>query len=167
VTPDRKVEFFGKLKPGQAFKDLGHEWTAPLNKYFTSPENLDKLKAMQIFSSLLMDLTLPTLMVYFMLSGGETWRIPVEFCFLYGLRLTCLSVFAMETPEGFYWENPGFFSLTVPYGWTNDFFFSGHVSSANLCLLEFNLARKKHQGQARKQTFHTVMFVTSCCSLVA
>lgn len=39
--------------------------------------------------------------------------------------------------EGYYWEYPGFPSLFVPYGATNDFFFSGHVGCCILIFLEF------------------------------
>jgi hypothetical protein len=43
----------------------------------------------------------------------------------------------MRYPEGYLWEFPGVYSLTVPYGKTNDFFYSGHVSTAVIALLEF------------------------------
>jgi PAP2 superfamily C-terminal len=35
------------------------------------------------------------------------------------------------------WEFPGFYSITVPYGKTNDFFFSGHVGCCIINFLEF------------------------------
>jgi hypothetical protein len=32
------------------------------------------------------------------------------------------------------WDFPGFYSITVPYGRTNDFFFSGHIGC---CMINF------------------------------
>ena len=43
----------------------------------------------------------------------------------------------MKFPEGYLWEYPGFISLTVPYGKTNDFFYSGHVGGALISTLEW------------------------------
>lgn len=43
----------------------------------------------------------------------------------------------MRYPEGYLWEFPGFYSITVPYGRTNDFFFSGHIGCCILCYCEF------------------------------
>ena len=50
----------------------------------------------------------------------------------------------MEKYEGFYWDYPGFPSIAVPYGGTNDFFYSGHIGCCVLCFLEF-----KHYGWVR------------------
>ena len=61
----------------------------------------------------------------------------------YGFRFLCQSIFAMELPEGYYWDYPGFYSIVVPYGATNDFFFSGHVGCCLICALEFNLVFKQ------------------------
>ncbi len=46
-----------------------------------------------------------------------------------------LSIF--RYPDGYLWEFPGFYSITVPYGKTNDFFFSGHVGCCVIMMLEF------------------------------
>ena len=43
----------------------------------------------------------------------------------------------MRYPEGYLWDFPGFYSITVPYGKTNDFFYSGHTGTLTLILLEF------------------------------
>lgn len=42
-----------------------------------------------------------------------------------------------EQPEGYNWGWPGWFSITVPYGQTNDFFFSGQVGLCMIMFLEF------------------------------
>ena len=117
-----------------------------MNTYFTDEKNRTQLNALLIVGSLIMDITVPTLLIFFLLRGKETWRIPLEFSILYILRLFCLNVFAMEIPDGYFWESPGLLSLTVPYGWTNDFFFSGHVASSTFALLEYRLATKTYAG---------------------
>lgn len=44
----------------------------------------------------------------------------------YGVRAIVQANFRMRFPEGGIWDYPGIPSLTVPYGLTRDFYFSGH-----------------------------------------
>lgn len=39
-------------------------------------------------------------------------------------------------PENIVWRNPGFFSFTVPYDHTRDFFYSGHTGTSFIIFLE-------------------------------
>ena len=39
-------------------------------------------------------------------------------------------------PDNLVWHNPGFFSLTVPYDRTRDFFYSGHTGSLTVITIE-------------------------------
>lgn len=50
----------------------------------------------------------------------------------------------MKYPDGYLWEFPGVYSLTVPYGKSNDFFYSGHVSTAVIVTLEFRANRENY-----------------------
>lgn len=43
----------------------------------------------------------------------------------------------MRYPEGYLWDFPGVYSITVPYGRTNDFFFSGHIGCCVICYCEY------------------------------
>ena len=43
----------------------------------------------------------------------------------------------MRFPPGYYWDDPGFPSMVVPYGNTTDFFYSGHVGFLNIAALEW------------------------------
>ena len=123
-----------------------------MNAYFT--ENKSQLHGLMIFSSLLMDIIVGCLFTYFLCAKQiSVWRIPLEFALFYGIRFFCLTIFAIETPAGFYWEYPGFPSLTVPYGWTNDFFYSGHSGACVLCLCEFKSMGKRVDGLWRKCCF--------------
>jgi len=46
-------------------------------------------------------------------------------------------MFQMRYPDGYLWSWPGFYSITVPYGATNDFFFSGHIGCCLIMALEY------------------------------
>jgi len=47
----------------------------------------------------------------------------------------------MGKPEGDLWDDPGLYSITVPYHDLNDFFFSGHVGTCMLITLEYRAQR--------------------------
>lgn len=47
----------------------------------------------------------------------------------------------MGRPEGFLFGYPGLISLTVPYHDTNDFYFSGHVGTCTLIVLEYRASK--------------------------
>lgn len=50
----------------------------------------------------------------------------------------------MKIPQGEIWEYPGFPSLVVPYGPTNDFFYSGHMGGALISTLEWWKNKKNY-----------------------
>jgi len=49
---------------------------------------------------------------------------------LFGLRQICQALTALPMPAGMIWRSPGFPTLLVTYGVTNDLFFSGHTAMA-------------------------------------
>lgn len=48
---------------------------------------------------------------------------------------------AFPFPPNYVWHSPGFYSLTVPYDHTRDFYFSGHTGSLTVIMLEFSKAQ--------------------------
>ena len=62
----------------------------------------------------------------------------------YGIRLVIQNLFLMKKPDGYIWEYPGFPSLVVPYGATNDFFYSGHMGGSLIATLEWAQYGKKY-----------------------
>jgi hypothetical protein len=46
-------------------------------------------------------------------------------------------MFYEQFPAGYLWEFPGIYSISVPYGMQNNFFFCGHVGLAMICGCEF------------------------------
>jgi hypothetical protein len=61
---------------------------------------------------------------------GRSIRPFVGLLMLFGLRQICQGLCALPSPPGMIWEDPGFPSLLVTYGVSNDLFFSGHTAIA-------------------------------------
>jgi hypothetical protein len=61
---------------------------------------------------------------------GRSIRPFVGLLMLFGLRQICQGLCALPAPPGMIWEDPGFPSLLVTYGVSNDLFFSGHTAIA-------------------------------------
>ena len=61
---------------------------------------------------------------------GPSVRPFLGLCILFGLRQLCQVLTALPPPAGSIWRNPGFPSLFVTYGVSNDLFFSGHTALA-------------------------------------
>ena len=58
---------------------------------------------------------------------ATTYRLLICMALFYSTRIICQLLIVIEYPEGYLWKFPGIYSLMVPYGETNDFFYSGHV----------------------------------------
>lgn len=83
-----------------------------------------------------MDITMIVGFVVFAIHG-KSWRLPMTLGCFYITRLFIQKLFVIRFPDGYLWDYPGFPSLVVPYGKTNDFFYSGHVGGALIMLLEY------------------------------
>src|SRR5207249_4086795 len=62
--------------------------------------------------------------------AGPSIRPFLGLCILFGLRQVCQVLTALPLPMGSIWRYPGFPSLFVTYGVSNDLFFSGHTALA-------------------------------------
>lgn len=58
----------------------------------------------------------------------------------------------MGRPEGYLWSYPGLPSLTIAYHDTSDFYFSGHVGSCTMFLLE-------NYALGEKNLFYITLFI--------
>jgi membrane-associated phospholipid phosphatase len=61
---------------------------------------------------------------------GPSVRPFLGLLILFGLRQLCQGLCALPPPEGMIWRDPGFPTLLVTYGVSNDLFFSGHTAIA-------------------------------------
>ena len=139
--------------PGQ-IGDGVLEATAPINAYLHAHPKA--AQALLIASSLVIDL----LGVFLLASAivGPTIRPFLGLLMLFALRQLCQALCALPPPDGMIWEYPGFPSLLVTYGVSNDLFFSGHTAIAVFGATE--LARLNFRG-ARLVGCALALFETS------
>ena len=121
-----------KAPAGNRVGDRLHDWSAPLHAWLTA--NPRATNGTLIITSALIDL----FGIYLLGNGifGPTLRPFVALLILFGVRQSCQAVCTLPTPPGALWRYPGFPSLLVTYGTTNDFFFSGHTAISVLGMLE-------------------------------
>jgi hypothetical protein len=121
-----------KAMANQGVGDRLHEWTASVNAWLQ--DHTRAADATLITSSAFIDLFGIYLIGATIL--GATFRPFLALMMLFILRQACQGVCTLPIPAGMIWRNPGFPSLLVTYGTSNDLFFSGHTAIAVLCTLE-------------------------------
>ena len=100
----------------------------PLHTYLE--QNAAARNALLISSSLVIDLL--ALFLFGISIFGKTLRPFLGLLILFSLRQIFQGLCVLPMPEGMIWpkEGPGFPSLFVTYGVSNDLFFSGHTAMA-------------------------------------
>ncbi len=109
-------------KIGDVLLDLTEAWNAFLHRHPPCANGL------LIFSSAGVDLLGIFLLSWSVL--GPSIRPFLGLLILFSLRQICQALCSLPIPEGIIWEDPGFPSLLVTYGVSNDLFFSGHTAMA-------------------------------------
>jgi hypothetical protein len=98
----------------------------PVNRFLNAhPRWAD---ALLVVSSALVDALGLWLFVWSIV--GPSIRPFLGLCILFALRQLCQALTALPLPVGAIWRYPGFPSLFVTYGVSNDLFFSGHTALA-------------------------------------
>ncbi|CDW72690.1 UNKNOWN [Stylonychia lemnae] len=115
-------------------EDRLFDLTEGLNSYFAQNDRMRD--AFLIICGLLMDIMVLT-QFYRFARYGTSWRLPIAMFAFYIFRALVQQLFWMRYPDGYLWDFPGFYSITVPYGKTNDFFFSGHIGCCVIQIFEF------------------------------
>lgn len=121
-----------KAPAGNRVGDRLHDWSAPLHAWLVTNPRAANLTL--IVTSAFIDL-----FGLFLLGSavlGPTLRPFIAILILFGLRQGCQAVCTLPTPPGAIWRDPGFPSLLVTYGTSNDFFFSGHTAISVLGAME-------------------------------
>lgn len=67
----------------------------------------------------------------------NTGRLLYSMAVFYIARAIIQNFVVFPFPDGYYWSDPGFPSLTVPYGHTSDFFWSGHCGFLTIIACEW------------------------------
>lgn len=105
-----------------------HELTERINAYFAA--NPKAANILLVVSSILIDV-----FGLFLIAAaifGPSMQPFIALLILFAMRQVCQAFCALPVPERMIWRNPGFPSLLVTYGVSNDFFFSGHTAVAVL-----------------------------------
>jgi len=126
--------FIHKDEGVSCFEDVTQNWLLPLTKYFKNHES--PRNSMIILSSTLVDICMTSLYLFW-LFYGKSLRLLYTIAPFYIIRGLTQRIFAISFPDYFIFQDPGFFSITVPYFKTNDFFFSGHVGVCTFFFLEY------------------------------
>ncbi len=118
----------GRIQPHSGIGDGLQQVTAPLNEYLhVHPTAANVLL---IVSSAIIDLLGIFLLSRWIFAGSA--RPFAALVIVLGLRQIMQALVALPTPPGSIWHYPGFPSLLVTYGVSNDYFFSGHTAIAVL-----------------------------------
>jgi hypothetical protein len=88
-----------------------------------------------IFSSFFMDVYF-LIITYIIWEYAENIRFTNALLVFYISRSTILHFFMIQFPDRWCFDDPGFFSIIVPYGRMSDFYFSGHSGFLVLSTLE-------------------------------
>jgi len=114
--------------------DQVQNWFVSVNYFIL--HNTSWRNAMQIICSLFMDIVYLTTAGYWVLYG-RSGRLIISMIFFYAVRALIQQIWQSPFPAGFWWYDPGFPSLVVPYGRGSDFFFSGHMGFLVICASEW------------------------------
>lgn len=123
-------------KRNTAFSDVIHDYlhvlTDKVNAYLN--KNANAARFLLISSSLVID----AIGIYIIASAlfGPSIRPLFGLFFLFALRQVNQVITILPAPQRMIWKDPGFPSLFVTYGVSNDLFFSGHTALAVYGALE-------------------------------
>lgn len=121
-----------KTMPEHGVGDGLIDLLAPIHQHLVdNPRHAD---ALLIVSSFFIDV----LAVYMLGKTivGRTLRPFIAILLVFAARQACQALTALPPPDGMIWRDPGFPSLLVTYGVSNDLFFSGHTALAVLGAVE-------------------------------
>lgn len=112
--------------------DRLHARTAPLHAWLTAHPGATNLTL--IITSALVDAF--ALYLFGRAIFGPTLQPFIAVLIVFALRQLCQATVTLPAPPGILWRHPGFPSLFVTYGVSNDFFFSGHTAMSVLGALQ-------------------------------
>jgi hypothetical protein len=112
--------------PGVVLGDGVHWLTRRVHAYLLSKPGA--ANALLVSSSLVIDLLGGYLIATALF--GPTVRPFLGLIMVFALRQACQALCPLPSPPNMIWRTPGFPSLLVTYGTSNDLFFSGHTALA-------------------------------------
>ena len=123
-----------KAAGGDGVGDILHRLTANWHAYLLArPKAADWLLIISSFFIDIFGLSLIGISVF-----GSSMGPFVAVILLFVMRQICQAICTLPVPSGMIWRHPGFPSLLVTYGVSNDLFFSGHTALAVLGAIEIS-----------------------------
>jgi hypothetical protein len=116
----------GVVPEGSVIWDGIHELTDAFNRRLLA--NPRQANALLISSSMVIDI-----LGFWVLGSavlGGTFQPFIGLLMLFALRQICQAFCPLPPPRGMIWRHPGFPTVLVTYGTSNDLFFSGHTAIA-------------------------------------
>lgn len=117
---------------------------------------------LMIICSGFMDFMFLTTFLYWVYCGKSS-RLIITTAMFYLIRAAVQAIWYSPFPaEGYWWYDPGFPSLVVPYGRGSDFFFSGHIGFVVICANEW-----KKNNKPQMVNFITIGGIYTAFMLIA
>lgn len=129
-----------KLPKAVCLYDRMQNWAGPLNAFLLKSSIT---RHIAIFTT---SFYIDCMVIFFMwrwIKTAKTPRLLFSLLMFYGIRAVWQGIFSFQFPAGVAFDYPGFPSLMVPYGYTSDFYFSGHVGFLVILTLELNHWKEK------------------------
>ena len=109
-----------------------HRLTAKWHRYFSGNEkSANRALALSSFCIDVMGLSLIAIAIF-----GATFAPFIGILIVFSLRQVAQLCCTLPPPPGIIWRDPGFPTVLVTYGVSNDLFFSGHTALAVLGAIE-------------------------------
>jgi len=123
-------------------EDKVMDWLKFANDFINKEGHDGYRRAFQILCSLLVDLCFIITFAFWVLKGKSV-RLPLTLGIFYIVRAVLQKLWFVPFPDGYWWYDPGFPSLVVPYGKGSDFFYSGHSGFLVICAKELHAGKNK------------------------
>lgn len=130
----RLIDHIDILEPGECIRDYTFDIVATKNQYIRENKNFT-LRWMTV-SNYLMDFT-QVIGVVAVAVEKISFKNAFAFGLFFPLRQLIQGIFLMRRLPGWTWYDTGYFSLTVPFHDTNDFYYSGHLGVCVLWIVDF------------------------------
>jgi hypothetical protein len=124
----------------ECIDDYTHNVSTGLHEHFEKNDQLANFS--KISSALLCDALLVVKMFTWTVNGGS-WRLPLALVGIFALKALLSALYKMRFPETSLWHYPGFYSLLVEYGPTNDTHFTLQIAVLVALAAEYRALRSK------------------------
>ena len=157
ITAATRPELLVTVSDTNCISDLTFDWTEKANSYFRYNHTAWVIGG--CISQYLMDILLFSALIVWTWKHRCT-RVFFTSLLFYSIRSQVQTYFYLNRIDGFIYDDPGPFSLTIAYFDTNDFYYSGHCGSCTMYMLEMFALGHTYWG-----SFYLCMLIFQWCYL--